>query len=455
MKRPISLTLRLTVLFGLLLVTIFTALGWYIMHAMESHFVEEDRRILRNYAREAHDSYMHHRAMGGNPASSEPLNRLTLPHGLSLEIVDPATQKIRQRTGVMMPHALLRQYAAGIGPRYFEWGDHDEHYRSLWLGEQGFGVMATVSTHHHDQFVQGFSRNLLGILTLILIVAWGLSWFVVRQALAPLSMIRERAAQVTVETLDNRIPLEQIPSEMAPMAKALNAMMGRLDEAFGRLVTYSSDLAHELRTPVSNLMTQIQVALAQQRTAEAYRDVLASCAEECERLSRMISEMLFLARAENTQVLPSKEIVDLGEQIHEVIEYYEVLAESRGISLEAKGDAQISCDRSMLRRALSNLISNGIRHARENSTLGVVIQTEPDWVQIDVSNLGDDIPAQHLAHIFDRFYQANEARSATVDGMHGLGLGLAITRAIMNAHGGYALATSSNGTTTFSLRFPR
>ena len=207
-----------------------------------------------------------------------------------------------------------------------------------------------------------------------------------------------------------------------------------------------------MRTPVSNLLTQIQVVLAQNRDAEDYRDVLASSSEECERLSRMISEMLFLAKAENGSILPSVERVDLAEQVGQTLEYFEALADSKGITLTSTGNANLECDRSMLRRALSNLVSNAIRYGAPNSVIETSIDSGHSWIDVSVRNCGQDISQEHLSHIFDRFYRANAARSH--EEHDGLGLGLAITRAIMSAHGGHVEVESRNGYTTFTLRFP-
>jgi len=166
----------------------------------------------------------------------------------------------------------------------------------------------------------------------------------------------------------------------------------------------------------------------------------------------MISEMLFLAKAENGSILPSVERVDLAEQVGHILEYFEVLAESKGISLTSEGNANLECDRSMLRRALSNLISNAIRYGAPNSVIETSILPSHSWIDISVRNRGNDISKEDLTHIFDRFYRANAARSH--EGHDGLGLGLAITRAIMLAHGGDVEVESRNGFTTFTLKFP-
>ena len=451
MKRPLSLTTRLTLLFGLILTGVLTALGLYIYSAMAEHFVEQDMVLLRSHAEEISDMV---EKRGHSPVSrpvADELDHTLSRHDIYFEIIDRNDQVLYRNDDISVPQPLLRKYRQNQSGS-FQWGHAGHHYRSLILDRNGTGVVVSVSTMHHEQFLKNFGRRLTAMLSLVLMMTWGLSWFAVRHGLAPLKMIRDRAASITPSNLDKTIPLERIPDELIPLAREINQMMLRLQEAFHRLVAFSSDLAHEIRTPVSNLLTQIQVVLAQDRTAEDYRDVLASSAEECERLSRMISEMLFLAKAENGNILPSVEQVDLAEQVGQTLEYFEALADSKGIVLTNSGHAHLDCDRSMLRRALSNLVSNAIRYGESGSVIETAITSGDTWIDISVRNRGKDIPEEHLRHIFDRFYRVNAARSH--DDHDGLGLGLAITRAIMRAHGGLVDVESRHGVTTFTLKFP-
>ena len=149
----------------------------------------------------------------------------------------------------------------------------------------------------------------------------------------------------------------------------------RLEEAFLRLSDFSSDIAHELRTPVSNLMTQTQVALSRARNADDYRSILESNAEEFEHMARMISDMLLLAKAENGLVVPHRETLQLGAEVRALFDYYDAVAEEKGITLMLEGDAEISADRLMLRRALGNLLSNAVRHATPGSSVRAVSYT--------------------------------------------------------------------------------
>ena len=229
-------------------------------------------------------------------------------------------------------------------------------------------------------------------------------------------------------------------------------MLRRLQADFERLSDFSADLAHELRTPLSNLLTQTQVALTQTRSPADYREVLASNAEEFERLARMVSDMLLLAKMEHGIELPHRERLALRPELEALFDFYEAWAEERGLSLRCDGDALVQGDRLMLRRALSNMLSNALRYASTDSCVSVRIEQVAGQVHIAVRNAGPDIAPPDLPRLFDRFYRADAARQhAPADGA---GLGLAITQAMARAHGGQVSVQSSGGWTTFTLVLP-
>lgn len=296
-------------------------------------------------------------------------------------------------------------------------------------------------------------RGTLWVFMALATLAMGLlGWFVVRRGLLPLQAIKLRAAEITANHLHTRLPVESIPLELADLADTLNGMLSRLEESFQRLSDFSSDLAHELRTPVSNLLTQTQVTLSKARSADDYRDILASNAEEFERLSRTISDMLFLAKADHNQIVPNQEPIDLAEEIGDLLEYYDVLAEEKAIALSLSGSGQIVGDRLMLRRAVSNLLSNALRHTPNGGVVTVQInETDDGMTHIAVENTGSEIPAEHLPRLFDRFYRVDSSRQRTTESS---GLGLAITRSIVLAHGGGVDVCSANGLTCFTLSLP-
>jgi two-component system heavy metal sensor histidine kinase CusS len=297
--------------------------------------------------------------------------------------------------------------------------------------------------------MESFRQTLWLFVAIAAILVGFLGWVVARRGLAPLQAMRRDAASVTANRLDTRLSLDAVPVELAELAETLNDMLARLEDSFQRLKDFSSDLAHELRTPISNLMTQTQVALARARSEDEYREVLASNAEEYERLARMVGDMLFLAQADHGLVVPSREPVDLALQVRELFDFFDALAEEKGLRLTLTGSGQVSGDKLMLRRALANLISNAIRHTPAGGAIRVDIESSSEGTKLSVENSGEPIPREQMSRIFDRFYRGDPSRH---EGGEGAGLGLAITRSIIRAHGGEIGVRSVTGGVCFELR---
>ena len=228
-------------------------------------------------------------------------------------------------------------------------------------------------------------------------------------------------------------------------------MLQRLEDDFERLSTFSSDLAHELRTPISNMLVQAQVTLSKNRETDQYRETLHSVVEELERLTHMVSDMLYLAKTENHLQIPCPTEVHLGIEAAELAEFYELMAEDKRVTIRVQGQGTVLGDRLMIRRALSNLVANAIRHAHHQTTVTIAITNTRTKTTVSVTNVGDTIAAEIQSRLFDRFFRADSAR--THPGSEGAGLGLAITQAIMQAHHGAVTLSSSENKTTFTLAF--
>ena len=168
-------------------------------------------------------------------------------------------------------------------------------------------------------------------------------------------------------------------------------------------------------------------------------------------MARMISDMLLLAKAENGLVVQAREIVNLAAEVRALFDYYDAVAEEKGLQLTLEGDAEVNADRLMLRRALGNLLSNAVRHSAPNATVHVAISTSPEMVSICMKNTGDTIPQEYWERVFDRFFRVDHSRQRSTEGT---GLGLAITKSIVGAHGGTITAASLGAVTTFTIRLP-
>jgi two-component system heavy metal sensor histidine kinase CusS len=257
---------------------------------------------------------------------------------------------------------------------------------------------------------------------------------------------------ISASRLDRRLQLDEVPTELLDLATAFNQMLDRLQGSFKRLSDFSSDLAHELRTPISNLMTESQVVLSRARSADEYREVLYSNLEEYDRLARMISDMLFLAKADHGLIALRSEPVDLAKEVRQLFEFYEALSDEQGVRLALEGEGMANGDDLMLRRALSNLLSNALRHTpREGAITVSISRASTGEMLIAVENTGQTISPEHLPRLFDRFYQVDPSRHRTHEGA---GLGLAITKSIIDAHGGKISVTSENGLTRFVMAIP-
>ena len=309
----------------------------------------------------------------------------------------------------------------------------------------------SLNRRHDSRLLAGFIKaTLVSWPMLLLIVALG-AWLIARTSLAPLRRFHRLAASIGAQSLGQRISSSGLPTELYELAEEFNGMMERIDAGYRRLQDFSGELAHEMRTPVATLMGRTQVALSHTRTSAEFREVLEGNVEELERLSRLISDMLFIARADHNESPLQREPVELAEEAQRVADYLSLIAEERGVVVEVTGTAVVLADHLLVESAITNLLSNAIRHAFANSTVNVVIAALGDNTTLAVTNQGEGIAPAHLERIFDRFYRIDSAR-ARLDG--GTGLGLAIVRSIMSAHGGRVMAYSRPGEkTTFTLAF--
>lgn len=453
-----SITFRLTALFALLASTVLLLLGLLVGRLVDRHFEDLDMEVLQGKQQLVRHALA---ATGGGSELGE-LSRLLADalvghDGLALAVLRADGVPLFVAGDAEFP--LLQLLPAAVGaPRPAIWsnaaGRRFRGFVSALDSEVGGGpALVAVATDlaHHEHFMRSFLATLWAVVVLAALATGVLGWVAVRRGLAPLQAMRREAAAVTAHRLDFRLAEESVPAELAALARTLNEMLARLEDSFRRLSDFSSDLAHELRTPVSNLLTQTQVTLSRARSADDYREVLASNAEELERMARMVSDMLFLAKAENGLIVPERRPVDLAAEISELFEFYDALAEEKEISLRADGAGTALGDRLMLRRALSNLLSNAIRYTPQQGCIVVRIAAADGVVRLAVLNSGEPIPEVHRARLFDRFYRADSSRQRSGEEA---GLGLAITRSILVAHGGEISVGREDEMTVFALTLP-
>ena len=307
-----------------------------------------------------------------------------------------------------------------------------------------------------SHLLQGYIKAALVGMPLLLALVLGGAWIVVRTGLTPLARFEKLARESSSVSLAQRLVPDDMPLELRDLAIDFNAMLARIDSGVTILNQFSGVLAHEMRTPVGILLGRTQVALSRPRSVAELVAVLEADVEDLERLSRLIGDMLFLARAENETEGLTFEPLPIQREARTVADFIEVVAAERGITIEIHGNATVRANRILLQRAITNLLTNAIRHAEANSTVNIEVGTHLKTVELSVENIGTPIPAKDLVRIFDRFYRVDESRARHAGGA---GLGLAIVKTIMRLHGGDVDVTSSTriegrGETRFTLIFP-
>ncbi len=453
-----SITFRVTLLFAATSAAVLVALGSVIGQAVEAHFEEQDLAEINGKLELARHAISKLRS----PADMEAIPQLLEDslighHGLSVAVFAPSNRRLFATPGADFPKELMAAQSSKPGEgQPVVWESGERAYRGVAVSVPSggaaagpFTVAVALEISHHREFMTAFRKTLWIFVAFGILLTGLLGWFAARRGLAPVRNIAQVAKGISATHLGERLPPESVPTELAELAASFNDMLDRLEDSFRRLSDFSSDLAHELRTPVSTLMTQTQVALSRSRSAEEYREVLYSNLEEYDRLARMVADMLFLAKADHGLIVPSRESIDLAAETDELIDFYEALAEEQGVRLTRSGSSTIAGDRLMIRRAISNLLSNALRHTPRGGLVKVEIRDlGKDGIRVAVENPGEAIAPEQLPRLFDRFYRVDSCRERNGEGA---GLGLAITKSIVKAHGGTISVSSENGVVRFAL----
>jgi two-component system heavy metal sensor histidine kinase CusS len=459
-RRRWSLAARLTAL------STASAFGLLLAAALFLHW-----ELMGNLQRDAEDRLRHKvqvlaRLVGAHPPNIQGIRQeaheeaevsATSEFPFLLRVLDAEGQEIvasRGMSALLPAHRFEGQWAAGTrqwqapsGSRYLlvattaVAGDSGKPWR----------IDAAFDVSVLQEQLARFRRDLVLMLLLGLLAAASTGAWAVRRGLAPLNDLAAQIEPIGATELGRRMAAGRWPVEVQGLATAFDHVLGRLQESFGRLRQLSGDLAHELRTPINNLMGEAQVALSRPRTAPEYERVLQSSLEELLRLARMIDSMLFLAQADQARMALHPADLRAATELQAVADFYQALAEEQEVTVQVEGDAPLVADPMLVRRALSNLLSNALRHSPRGGSIWLQARPSLHHIELEVRDSGRGIPPEHRARLGDRFFRVEGSRS----GDAGYGLGLAIVRSIMALHGGQMRIDSEPGRgTTVTLSFP-
>ncbi|WP_221800394.1 heavy metal sensor histidine kinase [Oceanobacter mangrovi] len=481
-KRPLSLQLRTALYTGLAISLGLALLVSMVQHSIRNHFAEQDSQELTLLATAieaastavTEHTHLSHRlplTAAGKQQLARALDQvMSNYHGLSVQLL---WTQANQPEDALLYHAgnaswpdnlpMLKNGQVIHSAQLQEWNFEGRPYRGLVLTTRLFGTSVSLKMasdmSFHKRFLDQFRSTLwlivlsIGSLTLIAV------GFAIHQGLAPLRQLSEEIGQIGSDQLHQRLAEDHCPPELRPLIQSFNEMLERLEDGFERLSNYSADIAHELRTPLTNLITQTQVMLSQPRQLQEYEELIYSSLEEEERLARMVSDMLWLAKADNGQQAMTPVQVQLADELNELFEFFEALADDHQITLQLSGTApDVLADRNMLRRAISNLLSNALRHTPAHRNIEVKLEQLQKngvrYARLNVINPGKPIPTEHLPHLFERFYRADPSRQRQPGSLESNGLGLAISRSIIHLHQGWISVSSSQRETCFTVTLP-
>jgi heavy metal sensor kinase len=310
-----------------------------------------------------------------------------------------------------------------------------------------------VSLRAIDAEMQGIRTAFLVAAPIALLLIGLSAWILSQRALRPVQKLSAAARRVTAEGLDQRLPSAGEDREFVELIDVFNGMLERLERSFGQAHRFTSDAAHELKTPLAILQGQLERAIHAAEAGSKLQEELTGILDEVRRLSTISRKLLLLSRADAGRLNLHREAFALSTALAELVEDTRMLAPELAISADIEPDLVVAADGGLLTQALHNLISNAIKYNVDRGWIRLAARSLPGEVEVRVANASAGIPPEEREKIFERFYRADRAHGRNVDGV---GLGLALSREIARAHGGeLSLAAGSDGVVEFCLRLPR
>ena len=455
-KASTSITARLVAFYLVSTLLILLCTNYFQFKALskdlayeDNDFVVERIQILREIVTR-HPDALKDQIPSGNAGEARHLIRVQDEQGRTL-LQSPGMSEL----GVeLFPPAVTADQSIGHSIKHRTPRGKQYLLNAAWAERRGDAhhrlVQVALDITDEDELM---SKYLIRTGTAVLIgvfLAAALGVLIARRGLKPLQEMAGKVARITEAELHQRVRTANWPKELDQLTLALDGMLARLEESFARLSEFSANLAHELRTPINNLRGEAEVALSKARSEEEYRDIIASSVEEYERLSRMVGDILFLARPDQTH---RPQPIDVRQEVETLAEYYRNVADEQQTVISIKGGGSASVDPQLFQRAVGNVISNALHYTPRCGRVSIDIRSNEDGgVEIAVADNGMGIDPAELPRIFDRFFRSPQARLIHNQGS---GLGLAIVRSIMSLHGASVAVTSNPGEgTVVKLLFP-
>ena len=439
---PRSIASQLVFLFAaaaaLLLCCGLAILYWIVVR----HALEEDRVVLADKVFAVQADL---RSGGGAHLLRDELKAL---HGGEraaywVRVIDPSGTTVAETPGMRrwLPPELFGP-ASSTGPLDYRTGGRLFSLVSSAEEVKGkrYLIQVAQDRSEDEEFMMQFGFLVAGVLTVGIFASALIAVTVTRRGLRPLAAMTRSLKRVGPNRLHERVPPAEWPRELQPVAVAFDEMLDRLEDSFTRLSQFSADLAHELRTPLANIRGEAEVALARPRSPNEYEAVIESSVAECARLSGIIDNLLFLARAEAAESRVQFVLFDARAAIDKIASYNEAIAEERHLTVTCRGEGEVYADPVLFGRAVSNLVDNAVRFTPAGGAITISIATNSRRAEITVEDTGCGVMADHLPRLFDRFYRVDPSRSS-----EGTGLGLALVKSIVDLHSG-SVAVSSRST---------